>query len=97
MTDFASTTLPTIAPADPLATAYHEAARAHIATLKSGTARQILTAFRAVLLAEIALLRSCPGDFDQATADAIAYDVEDVDRELANLAARHEPSAASRP
>lgn len=97
MTGVSSNTSSTSASDDPLAAAYHEAARAHAATLKSGTARQILTAFRAVLVAEIALLRSCPGAFDHATADEISYDLADVDRELAHLAARHDQAAARHP
>jgi len=97
MTDLTSNPSPTFTSDDPLAAAYHAAASAHVATLKSGTAREILTAFRAVLVAEIALLRSCPGAFDLATADAISYDLADVDRELADLVAHHQSANASRP
>jgi hypothetical protein len=75
------------APGDPLATAYHQAASDHVKTLVSGSARDILLAYRAVLVAEIALFRDCPGALDQNAADLLTYDLADVDRGLAKLAA----------
>lgn len=70
---------------DPLATALHLAQTAHAQTLKNGTAREILTAFRAVLVAEQALYADCGGAADLQTAVMIGYDIENADRELANL------------
>lgn len=59
-----------------------------MATIKSGTALEILTAFRAVLVAEIALLRDSGGVLDRSNADALTWEVEIVDRDLADLRAR---------
>jgi len=59
-----------------------------VATIKSGTALEILTAFRAVLVAEIALLRDSGGVLDRSNADALTWEVEIVDRDLADLRAR---------
>jgi len=71
---------------DPLARAFHEAAAAHAAALKRGHALEILTTYRAALVAEVTLLRDSGGHADVATADAVAWEIERVDRDLADLA-----------
>lgn len=67
---------------DALAAAYHDAARAHVATLTSGDDLAILHAYRAVLAAEAALYRDSGGRADLATAAAIDEEVSEVDREI---------------
>jgi hypothetical protein len=76
------------APPDLLAVAYHDAARAHVQAIKTGTPLEILHAYRGVLAAEIALLRDCPGAYDQATAATLTCALEDVDRDLAQRPTR---------
>ncbi len=75
---------PSPAPRDPLAVAFHVAADTHAATLKSGSALEVLTAYRQVLVAEIALLRDSGGALDRATADNLEWEIERVDRDLAD-------------
>jgi hypothetical protein len=82
------------APRDPLAEAYHDAARAHVASLRSGTPLELLAAFRRVLVAEIALLRDAGGDLDQGCADQLGWELERVDLDLA---ARATPAATRQP
>jgi hypothetical protein len=72
---------------DPLAQAYRDAASAHAASLKRGLPVEVLTTYRAVLVAEAAMLRDCGGRLDEAAADAVAWEIERVDRDLADLAA----------
>lgn len=71
---------------DLLAAAFHEAASTHAGLIKCGTDRQILTAYRAVLVAEAALYRDSGGAADIATADGLGWEIEIVDRDLADLA-----------
>jgi hypothetical protein len=71
---------------DPLVQAYQDAASAHAASLKRGRAVEVLTTYRAVLVAEATLLRDCGGRLDQSAADAVAWEIERVDRDLADLA-----------
>ncbi len=73
---------------DSLAKAYQEAARVFAGLLRFGTAAQILTAFRASLVAERALLLDSGGAVEQAIADALDHEIAQVDRDLAESAGR---------
>ena len=80
---------PPIAPlSDSLMAAYLDAARRFAALLDFGTAAQILTAFRAALVAETDLLRHSGGVLELVAAEALEHEIALVDRDLANRAGR---------
>jgi hypothetical protein len=66
-----------------LTAAYHEAVLTLTQVLKFGTRRSILTAFRAVLVARLALLRDTGTAHDLIAADAVAHEISHIDRDLA--------------
>lgn len=75
--------LPHLQPPTPLAAAYHEAVITLTQILKFGTRHSVLTAFRAVLVARLALLRDAATAHDLVAADAVAHEISHLDRDLA--------------
>jgi len=76
---------------DSLVTTYQQASNAFAATLLFGTAIEILTSYRATLVAEVALLRSCGGVAESVIASAVEYEIAQVDRDIAERAG-HKPN-----
>jgi hypothetical protein len=71
---------------DRLTTIYIDAAAAHAASISRADPIEICTALRATFVAEAAMLRACPSPFDRAAADAVDFEIEDLDVEIARLA-----------
>ena len=65
-----------------LTAAYHGAVITLTQVLKFGTRRSVLTAFRAVLVARLALLRDRGTSRDLIAADAVVHEIGHIDRDL---------------
>jgi len=74
--------LPHLESPTPLAAAYHEAVITLAQILKFGTPRSVLTAFRAVLVARLALLHESGTAHDLIAAEAVAHEIRHIDRDL---------------
>jgi hypothetical protein len=96
MAQHASENAPKALSLDTLEDAYRGAVRAHNATLKSGTALEILTAYRTELAAKVALVAARGGPFDQVIARDIECELEQVDRDVADLRERQARVSPSR-
>ena len=91
MTKLPSNRLPHSQSQTPLMTAYHDAVLAFTEVIAFGTAFHVLTAFRAVLVARLALAREGSEGSESAssaTTEAVEHEISNVDRNLADRACR---------